>query len=283
MPETLSFICPVCGSTLNKSDKAYVCANRHSFDISGRGYVNLLLSHKMSSKEPGDSKQMVLARNAFLATGLYSALSDAINTAVLDHIHSHEKAEGCTILDAGCGEGYYTDRLERALRAGGTAASLFGIDLSRDTIKLAAARNRNICFAVANSFEIPLADRSADCLLMVFAPCSNDEFSRVLKDDGILISVIPGKRHLFGLKELLYDNPYENDEAEHKLPSFVQTGQTHIAYDISIEEQASIQNLLMMTPYYWRTNIQKRDSINGIGRLDTPVEFVLSTYAKRPQ
>ena len=281
MTETAQFICPVCGGALAKNNNAYTCCSNHSFDISNKGYVNLLLSHKMGSKEPGDNKQMVLARNAFLNSGYYRQLSDAINSAVMEHVNACGRAERISILDCGCGEGYYLDCLEKELSTRGVAAHLFGIDLSKEAVRLACSRNRNIHFAIANSFEIPLGSSSVDCLMQVFAPCSNDEFSRVMKDSGILISVIPGKKHLFGLKELLYDNPYENDEQEHPLTSFMPISQTRIEYDIRIENSASVRDLLMMTPYYWRTDARKLKKLEAIERLETPVEFIITTYTKK--
>jgi len=273
--------CPVCDNTLIVSGKSYICKNKHSFDISSKGYVNLLLAQQKNSKEPGDNKQMVIARNAFLNSGLYRKLSETINAIVIEYIKKNERAKLFNILDAGCGEGYYIDSLEKDLKMNNIVANLFGIDISKDAIKLASSRNKNICLAVTSSFNIPVISSSIDCLLQLFAPCSDSEFYRVLNDEGKIISVIPGKRHLFGLKELLYDNPYINDENEYPLVSFKPINSIHLEYDIVLETNALIMNLLMMTPYYWRTNAQKISKLREMNKLETPIEFIITTYQKK--
>ncbi|KIL41869.1 hypothetical protein SD70_04445 [Gordoniibacillus kamchatkensis] len=274
-------ICPVCHQGLKVNGNSYVCSNKHTFDIASKGYVNLLLSHQKNSKEPGDNKQMVLARNAFLNTGYYQRLSETINGIVVDYMKSGKQLKSANILDAGCGEGYYSDSLDKALKTDGIEANLFGIDISKDAVKLAATRNKTICFAIASTYHIPIAANTIDCLLQLFSPYSNHEFDRVMKKDSILISVIPGQHHLFGLKKLLYENPYANDEQEHPLVSFEPIGKLQLQYDIVIEDAETIKNLLMMTPYYWRTNLQKIQKLYEIDRLETPVDFVITTYAKK--
>ena len=272
--------CPVCSKTLTVQGSSYVCDNKHTFDIASKGYVNLLLSNQKNSKEPGDNKQMIIARNTFLNTGFYKRLSESINSIALQHLKEDSETEPVNILDAGCGEGYYIDSLEKSLESNNNKANLFGFDISKAAIRIASSRSKNIWFAIASSYNIPITSKSIGCLLQLFAPCCDSEFNRVLKDDGIAISVIPGKRHLLGLKELLYDDPYVNDEVEYPLISFKPINKTHIEYDITLEDQDSIKNLLMMTPYYWRTNIQKINKLYEISILKTPVEFIITTYKK---
>lgn len=273
--------CPVCSNILSEYNHSYVCSNKHTFDIASKGYVNLLMSHQKSSKEPGDNKQMVVARNSFLNRGFYKNLSETVNSIVMKHIESIGNVKKYDILDSGCGEGYYIDSLDRCLKDKNIAADLLGIDISKDAIKLASSRNRNICFAIASSFNIPACSNTIDYLLQIFSPCSNEEFERVINDKGILISVIPGKKHLFGLKEVLYDQPYENDEVEYPLTSFKVISQKRIEYDINLEDTEDIRNLLMMTPYYWRTNEEKISKLNRIESLKTPVEFMITAYSKK--
>lgn len=273
--------CPVCRDTLTVKGHSYICINKHTFDIASKGYVNLLLSHDKSSKKPGDNKQMVVARNAFLNTGHFQKLAEAINSVVVEYVQSRERGTYLNILDAGCGEGYYTDALQKGLMNEHIEVNLYGMDISKDAIRLAAARNKHILFAIASSFQIPIAPNTINCLLQLFSPCSDNEFHRVMKDDGILISVIPGKNHLFGLKKVLYENPYVNDEQEYPLLSFDPISKVHIQYDITIENTETIKNLIMMTPYYWRTKPQKINKLLEVTKLETPLEFVLTVYTKK--
>ena len=73
------WICPVCGATL-RADAAGTlrCAARHSFDRAKEGYWHLLPVQEMRSKTPGDSREMVAARRAFLAAGWYGVFSAAL-------------------------------------------------------------------------------------------------------------------------------------------------------------------------------------------------------------
>ena len=107
-----SLACPLDGNPLQRVDKAWRCPQGHSFDIARQGYVHLLPVQKKRSKEPGDSKAMVAARQRFLAAGDYAPIAKALSQAVMRHC---EQAETYSCLDAGCGEGYYLRQLAQQL------------------------------------------------------------------------------------------------------------------------------------------------------------------------
>lgn len=270
--------CPVCGNLLQKQQHSYICDKKHTFDIASKGYVNLLTANRKNSKDPGDNKGMVLSRHSFLNAGFYGKLSEAVNKLVIRHFTKNSVCRHRRILDSGCGEGYYIDSLVRGCIAQKIEASCYGIDISKEAIKLASSRNKNIFFAVASSFELPVLSNSVDCLLQVFSPCSDAEFHRVLREDGILIAVIPGRKHLFGLKEILYEQPYENDEMEYSLPSFIKAEQVRVTYEITLRDPEIIRHLFRMTPYYWRTSADKVETLNKTEVLETACEFVVTLY-----
>ena len=99
------FRCPVCRSPLVDYDNHVACVNHHSCDRAAEGYYHLLPSNKMHAKLPGVSKEMFAARRAFLNAGYYQLFSDGINDAAAKAIAGIKSP---VILDAGCGEGYYT-------------------------------------------------------------------------------------------------------------------------------------------------------------------------------
>lgn len=272
--------CPVCGEPLYKQQNAYVCGKKHTFDIASRGYVNLLPSNRKNSKEPGDNKQMVHSRNIFLNAGFYAKLSETINNLALEHF-TWERGRAVHILDSGCGEGYYLDSLSKAFTARQIDASFCGIDISKEAIRLACTRNKDIFFAVASSFELPVMPGTIDCLLQAFSPCSDLEFHRVLRKDGMLISVIPGRKHLFGLKKFLYEQPYENDEMEYPLASFHKEKQIRVSCTITLDDRVLIGHLFRMTPYFWRTSAEKVKELEELDTLETPCEFVITVYSPR--
>ena len=95
------FNCPICRAPLTREEKTYTCPNRHCYDISKEGYVNLLPANRKHAKDPGDDKGMTDARNRFLEGGYYSPLREQLCRLIVER-----RPE--TLLDSGCGEGYYT-------------------------------------------------------------------------------------------------------------------------------------------------------------------------------
>lgn len=268
------FTCPACGEVLEKREKVYACPAGHSYDIAAEGYVHLLPPNHMHSKIPGDSKQMVASRRRFLESGLYEPFSDKLN----------ELAQGClagespVLLDAGCGEGYYTGRLAACLAARGP--ELYGFDISKFAVKAAAKRYKNISFVVASCFSIPAAKESADCLVNVFAPIVESEFLRVLKPGGRWILAVPSPRHLFGLKEILYDAPYENEYRETEYGGFAFERRVAVRDEIRITDHQTILDLFAMTPYYWKTPASGGERLAAADSLTTEIGFDYLIYRK---
>ena len=272
-------ICPVCHKPLLKKEKSLACKNSHSFDIAGKGYVNLLLSKDKNSKDPGDNKDMAKARKRFLDKGYYKLLADGLCDLFSQKIKSRE--DNPVLLDAGCGDGYYTDCIGKSLQKTLINCSIYGIDISKEAIRLAAGRNKEISFVVASIFKIPLMTGKTDYILNAFAPSNDSEFSRVLKKDGLLVTVIPGKRHLYELKSVLYEKPYENDEKEPALPSFKLEERIRINGFIELDSREDIADLLTMTPYYWRTPREGIERLNTLDKLYTEIDFIIGIHKKQ--
>jgi 23S rRNA (guanine745-N1)-methyltransferase len=174
---------------------------RHTFDMASAGYVNLAPSKAAGG---GDDAALIRARTAFLEKGGYACIADAVCDALRAHV-----GENATVLDAGCGEGYYAAKMAERGHA------VLGLDLSKRGITHAAKRARreelSAFFCVAGIFDLPLADASVDAVVSLFAPVAQEEFWRVLKPGGVLILVGAGAEHLFSLKRVLYDTPYLNE------------------------------------------------------------------------
>ena len=183
MPE---LTCPVCGGVLHREEHSLRCGAGHCYDIARQGYVNLLRSNQSKSKRHGDDKRMVAARTAFLDAGYYAPLRDAVAAAAAEFT-----AGDADVLDAGCGEGYYTAQVLHTLQQQGRTPSVCGVDISRDALICAHRRAPELTLAVASIAHLPVADASCDLLLNVFAPHDADEFARVLRPQGVLLRVIP--------------------------------------------------------------------------------------------
>lgn len=269
------FCCPVCGGTLERNDKTLVCENAHSFDIAKKGYVNLLLSQSSKSKRHGDDSAMITARRDFLDLGYYLPLCDNVSDAAMKYIKS-----GDTLLDCGCGECYYTAALAEKAAARGVALTVLGVDISRDALIYGAKRCSAAELAVASVFSLPVADGGADMLLNMFAPCAADEYSRVLSPGGIMIHVYPRERHLFELKEAIYDTPYENDVETAGFPGFRLINEERVTYKFDMKNQNEIRWLFMMTPYYYKTSKEGQARAAALERLSVTADFAVAVYEK---
>lgn len=265
------FSCPVCGKNLDISGKSYVCKNRHSFDIAKSGYVNLLLSRHGAVH--GDNKLMLRARREFLDGGFYSPLCDNVSSTVAEFAK-----KGCTILDAGCGEGYYTTAVKKFLDEREINAEFYGIDISKDAVEMASKRKRGIIYAAASVFHIPVISESCDILLTMFAPYCGEEYRRVLKKGGIMIMAIPSENHLWELKKAIYETPYKNEVKPYDLAGFEFMESRRISFHMVLNSKEEIRSLFSMTPYYYKSGKNEQERLNKLENLETEADFEILIY-----
>ena len=270
----MKFICPKCHGKLNiKEDGNVVCDAGHSYDRSRFGYYNLLLS--ATGGVHGDNREMIDARRGFLDTGAYAPLADKLSERVSCHV-----VEGGVLLDLGCGEGYYTERIMSGLSASSRSVEVIGFDISKDAAKYSARRCKCATVAVASAYKMPIADGAVDLAVNVFSPLAREETHRVLKRGGKFIMAIPDKKHLFGLKSALYKTPYENEVADTALEGFKLISAERIAYTLNLTDKKTISDLFMMTPYAYRTPKAARDAFFERDTLSTEVEFIVFVYER---
>ena len=247
-------------------------ARRHSFDFSSKGYVNLAGNRGIS----GDSKDAVKARTDFLNKGYY----EPIARTLIDLIAKYKNSG--LVVDAGCGEGYYTQMIAAA------NFETLGIDLSKFAVQTTASRLKtktepHTFSAVASVFEIPLQDKTADAVVSIFAPCAEGEANRILKDNGILVVVSAGREHLMGLKQVLYSTAYENEERADKPQNMKLLERSSLSYDATIVTNKDIESLFSMTPYYWRTSPSDKDKLSELETLKTKIDINFEVYTKEKQ
>lgn len=265
------FSCPHCGSDmyLSSDGKSAYCRGerRHCFDFSADGYLSV-------QSVGGDSKSAVLARRNFLGKGYYRSMAGAVISTVRKYL-----PEKAVIIDAGCGEGYYTSMLSNL------ADMTVGFDLSKFACSAGAKVSsregkENLLYTTASVFSLPIKNCSADALVNIFAPCAEEEYFRVLKTGGYLFVVGAGKNHLMGLKRAVYDEQYENRERA-DLPKNMTKVATVLANDkITVEGKEDISSLFSMTPYYWRTSESDKEKLCFIDKLKTEIEFEINIYTK---
>jgi len=273
------FTCPKCKQKLNICDTgAAVCPSGHSYDRAREGYYNLLLSRGGGTH--GDNADMVKARCEFLDYGYYKPMADAVSDTVCKYL----KPSG-VLLDAGLGEGYYTEILSRALshraeECGEDMPRVVGFDISRDAVRRAAKRRAGIELAVASSYDMPFSDGSVDLVVNIFSPLATDEVKRVLSPGGAFVMVIPGKEHLFELKAKIYDTPYKNTLSDTDIAGFELVWQREIKYNMSLGSEERIRSLFMMTPYAYRTSATGRERVLKLSSLNCTAHFHVLVYKR---
>jgi 23S rRNA (guanine745-N1)-methyltransferase len=279
---TTALACPVCGAELILSPVGAACAASHAFDRARGGYLNLLLSNKKQSAEPGDSPAMMQSRRAFLQAGYYDGMSDAANRAVAEALGTGRALQDAHVADLGCGEGFYTSRLKDAV----PAATIYGVDISRPGIKMATSYRRDINWIVASLHRSPFQPQSLDVALSVFAPIDAPDVRRVIRHDGALVTVTPGPDHLDALRIMIYTSVKPHPQTPALMAGdtlFERASSTRVTYPIALESPERIMHLLSMTPFYWNINRATRAHIETLTRLDITVDAYVNVFRPRPE
>lgn len=266
----MELLCPVCGQILHRSPGSWQCGGRHSFDIARQGYVNLLTVDRKHAKHPGDTKEMVAARKAFLDGGFYRPIADLVRELVVP------LAPGA-VLDAGCGEGYYLTQLQQAL----PQTAFAGVDISKDAVRFAAVRNKNALWLTGTAAALPFPNGSFDGVLSMFALTVEAEFARVLRPGGWYLQVLAGPEHLMGLKSIIYPEILRKEKVLHEaLKGFSLERTETLEFSFTLESGAQVRNLLSMTPHFWRISKDGADRLAATEHLTDTAQVIFNLYRK---
>ncbi len=261
----MMFRCPKCNEPLHRHGMSYICAYHHCYDCAKSGYVNLTLRQK---KQHGDDAMMIQARTVFLSNGYYASLQKAL-------LRELRLLNPQVLIDGGCGQGYYTNALADHL----PNCEVYGFDLSKYALKTAAKGNARVHYAVASVAQLPLFDACADCVVSIFAPLYEQEMHRVLKDGGAMIRIGPGPRHLWELKQALYDKVYENTEPA-PLSLFTLRNVVTVDYSITLNDHKDLEALFSMTPYVYRTSRIKAERLKEWQADSIQLQFRMEIWQK---
>ena len=235
-----AFACPICQENLTLVETSLKCSNRHSFDLAKFGYVNLAPQIKQSANYDKENFQN---RQQILEAGFYQAILEGIS----DILANSESAK--TILDIGCGEGFYSRKLQETH----SDKTFYAFDISKDSVQIAAKSEPNwaVNWFVGDLARLPIKDASMDILLDIFSPANYGEFRRVLSEDGILIKVIPTENHLKEIRQMVQDQltkkDYSNqDIKEHFRKHFsIQSSQiASLTKPITTEQRKALLNMI---------------------------------------
>jgi 23S rRNA (guanine745-N1)-methyltransferase len=268
----ISLVCPLCAQPLSVTMHGLGCTNGHQFDRAKEGYFNLLPVQYKNSREPGDAKQQLNARHAFLKAGFFSPLASALKQLIPMNTKS--------LLDIGCGEGYFTRLMSEQCHA-----EVYGIDIAKTGVRLAARQSsslinntRKIIYVVASSYALPIAASSMDVITRIYAPSKDEELRRVISPQGKLIIVTPGENHLLSLRKQLYKDlrPHPKPQAPIGFKDF---SQQQLSFSLAIPPGEYTNALLQMTPFAWQVKPELLAQLMVDGLQDT-ADFQLSVYQR---
>lgn len=247
-----AFACPICQENLALIESSLKCCNRHSFDLAKFGYVNLVPQIKQSANYDKENFQN---RQQILEAGFYQAILEVVS----DLLSNSKNAK--TILDIGCGEGFYSRKLQESH----SEKTFYAFDISKDSVQIAAKSEPNwaVNWFVGDLARLPIKDASMDILLDIFSPANYGEFRRVLSKDGILIKVIPTKNHLKEIRQKVQGQLTNKDYSNQDIKNHFQNNFTilssktaSLTKTITAEQ---LQALLSMTPLLFHVDQSKID------------------------
>ncbi|HBN15536.1 MAG TPA: rRNA (guanine-N1)-methyltransferase [Pseudohongiella sp.] len=284
--------CPLDGEPLVQEANTWRCTQGHSFDIARQGYVNLLPVQNKRSRDPGDSKTMIVARQEFLVAGFYQPIADAVAGVVLS---GADPSAELSCLDAGCGEGYYLRQLvahsgsaysgashSGASHSGaGQALNLMGLDISKWAVQAAARQDKQVTWAVGNNANLPVLSATLDYVLCMFGFPVYGEFLRVLKPGGKLLMVDAGADHLRELREIIYPTLKAARPPQTQPPAGFTQGETQqLRFTVHLPDAQQISKLLIMTPHLYRASAEGRAKAEQLTELTVTVDVRLSKLVK---
>ena len=247
-----AFACPICQENLTLVESSLKCNNRHSFDLAKFGYVNLAPQIKQSANYDKENFQN---RQQILEAGFYQAILEAVS----DLFANSKNAK--TILDIGCGEGFYSRKLQESH----LDKTFYAFDISKDSVQIAAKSEPNwvVNWFVGDLARLPIKDASMDILLDIFSPANYGEFRRVLSKDGILIKVIPTENHLKEIRQRVQDQLTNKDYSNQDIKNHFQEHFTILSSQTASLTKTitadQLQALLSMTPLLFHIDQTKID------------------------
>ena len=268
------YLCPICQApmSVHQASQGLYCVNKHHLDKNDQGYW--IFSH---SKKPNiDSRQVMRSKRFLLESGIFAPVVEALNQHVADALAS--STQPIAHLDFDCGEGFYLRALSATLQSLSSEFSQTGVGEAENALFSAAKSHADATYIVSQLKQLPFADASFDLITLIDKPLKGKELLRVLKPGGLFVQLAPGPRHLWQVKEFLYNDLTEK-KAELTLPKqLALVTQQRVSFTLDVTPEDAI-TLLEMTPYAWRAgDKQKRQMLTGdFSKLEIDFYLTLST------
>ena len=270
--------CPLDGTRLSVAAGSLTCANGHSFDIAKHGYANLLPVQFKPSRDPGDSKTMVDARRSVFEAGLFDVVANALVAVVAPLLQEHASRPNHTpfLVDAGCGEGFYTQSLCAQL-----STITLGVDISKPAVQLAARQHRAPCFVIANNKTLPVTHGSASVITSLFGFETWEPWSALQTPGQQVVCVDAGADHLRQMRQVVYPTVVTHEPPQPSLAAqqgyqLIQTvpiNKTHRSVPPALTDR-----LLTMTPHGVKTGEAGRQALHAAGAIDITIDALIRVY-----
>ena len=259
--------CPLCGGAFSRKDNSLVCEKRHTYDIARQGYVNFV----PGQKEMFYKKELFESRAKVFEAGVYAPVVERLSEAINRLVPTQKPV----LLDAGCGEGYYTKAV-----CPGREIERIGFDLSKDAVKLAARGPKTAMFFAADLKNIPVKDHCAHVLLDIFTPANYSEFARVLVPDGLVMKLAPRSGYLKELRTLAGDRlrhqEYDGGDVERYVHEKMNViAQEAITYTIPVVQETAY-HLARMTPMLAGIDVDALD-LSGVTQITVDETLYIGT------
>lgn len=263
-----AYACPICGTRLKMTKSGrFICKKEHTFDVSKKGYLNLI----NESKKTNYDKELFESRKEIFNQGFYLPIAEAINN-IVRNFAINQKLESINLLDVGCGEGYYSFHLSQEENI-----NLFAFDISKEAISLATDYSTEVNWCIADLSNLPFKERSMDILLDVLTPANYKEFKRVLKNQGLLIKVVPGDEYLKEIRTLvsgqLQSKNYSNKDTVKYTESHIRLlGKSKICYTMPVNKE-QVMDFVKMTPMTSQVDLEKLE-LSTIKEITISMELI---------
>ncbi|WOT04414.1 putative RNA methyltransferase [Shewanella youngdeokensis] len=273
------YLCPTCQSGLmeHQESKGLHCENKHHFDKNEQGYWLF----GQVKKPKVDSRAVMRAKRYVLESGIYVPLAEKL-AEIIAQLPQFSTKESLSQLDYDCGEGYFLRTVKAILTEQLPELSIeqTGVSEAENAIFAAAKAQAGPTYIVSNLKHLPIIDESFDLVTLIDKQLKGKELSRVLKQQGILLHVAAGPRHLWQIREFIYPELSEKPISTN-LPKELELLQSErLSINVNVSGEQAIA-LLEMTPYAWRANDNVRHNIQH-AKFDTlEIDFVINVMTRK--
>jgi 23S rRNA (guanine745-N1)-methyltransferase len=280
--------CPLCARPLrveNQQAWVLICDARHTFNIAREGTVNLLTTHRQ--KASGYGADELAARRRMLQAGLFAPLTQGLAAILRDHAE-RLTAEPLRVADIGTGEGSLFAALIDEVSPTLPPIEGCGLDMSAAGIRMArkASPDKNILWFVANALRpLPFQDRAFHLLLSILAPLNPEEAARIVPPSGLVLVVLPGEEHFAEFRRAVFEHEREPRTSDARLlgelgARFTLQGTKRITHTSPVPA-AAMDDLVYMTPLFWKASRGKLADLRDKGLDHITVDFNLHWFAAK--